>query len=183
MLLTTDRLVLREFEENDWPAVLEYQSDPQYLRYYAWTGRTAEDVRAFVRHFIDWQGEQPRRNFQFAVVLKGEGRLIGNCGIRTNPDRREADIGYELAHPHWGRGYATEAARAVLAFGFEELRLHRIWASCVLENAGSARVLEKLGMRREGHLREHEWMRGRWWDTLLYAILDREWQHQGMLRR
>ena len=176
-------MVLRELQENAWPAVLAYESELPSLRDSAWTGRTAEDVRAFVRHFIDWQGEQPRRNFQFAVVLKGEGRLIGNCGIRTNPDRRDADIGYELAHPHWGRGYATEAARAVLAFGFEELRLHRIWASCVLENAGSGRVLEKLGMRREGHLREHEWMRGRWWDTLLYAILDREWQHQGMLRR
>ncbi len=176
MQLTTERLVLREFAEDDWPAVLTYQSDPRYLRYYAWTGRTEEEVRAFVRMFISHQEEQPRRKFQLAVTLRGDGRLIGNCGVRTDPGRREGDIGYELDPRHWGRGYATEAARAILAFGFAELRLHRVWASCVAENAGSARVLEKLGMRREGHFREHEWMQGRWWDTFLYAILDHEWR-------
>lgn len=176
MELTTGRLILREFEEDDWPAVLAYQSDPRYLRYYEGTGRTEEEVRAFVRMFIEQQAERPRRRFQLAVALREGGRPIGNCGIRTDPERREGDIGYELDARHWGRGYATEAARAILAFGFGELGLHRVWAACVLENTGSARVLEKLGMRREGHFREHEWMQGRWWDTLIYAILDREWR-------
>lgn len=176
MILTTDRLLLREFEERDWPAVLAYQSDPRYLRYYAWTHRTAEEVRAFVQMFVDQQAEQPRLKFQLAVVLRTEDRLIGNCGIRVNnPDVREANIGYELAPQYWGCGYATEAARAILAFGFEELQLHRIWSWCIAENVASARVLEKLGMRCEGHLREHEWMKGRWFDTLLYALLDHDW--------
>ncbi|MCZ7570404.1 MAG: GNAT family N-acetyltransferase [Ardenticatenaceae bacterium] len=179
MIRRTDRLLLREFVESDWPAVLEYQSDPRYLRYYPWTERTPEDVRAFIRMFIDWQREEPRRKYQFAVLLPAENRLIGNCGLRKKTaDAWEAEIGYEFAPAWWGQGFATEAAGGLLAFGFEELRLHRIWAYCVAENVASARVLEKIGMRREGRLHENEWMKGRWWDTLLYGILEHEWRAQ-----
>ena len=134
-------------------------------------------MRAFVRMFIARRDEEPRTKFQLAITLASNGQLIGNCGIRKEtPDTQEADIGYELDPHYWGRGYATEAAHAILAFGFRELALHRIWAWCIAENAASAHVLEKLGMRQEGHLRQNEWMQGRWWDTLLYAILEHEWQ-------
>ena len=85
-------------------------------------------------------------------------------------------MGYEIAPEHWGQGYATEAARAILAFGLRELRLHRVWASCVADNLGSARVLTRLGMRLEGRLREAEFYKGRYWDTLIFAILKDEWQ-------
>jgi RimJ/RimL family protein N-acetyltransferase len=146
--LRTARLVLRDFQADDWPAVLAYQSDPRYLRFYEWTGRAAPAVRQFVAGFVSQQHERPRTRFQLAIALGDQ--LIGNCGVRVNdPARREGNIGYELDPRHWGRGYATEAASAVLAFGFEELGLHRVWAECVAENAASARVLEKLGMRRE----------------------------------
>ena len=87
-------------------------------------------------------------------------------------DALEADIGYELAPDQWGRGYATEAARAIVAFGFTELRLHRISAWCIAENTASAHVLEKIGMWLEGRLRENEYFKDRWWDTLLYAMLE-----------
>jgi ribosomal-protein-alanine N-acetyltransferase len=175
MQLTTERLLLREFRESDWPAVLDYQSDPLYLRYYAWDARTPEDVRAFVGRFVEQQQEQPRRKFQLAIELRAEGRLIGNCGLRLEAaGARVGELGYELAPTHWGYGYATEAARAMVAFGFEELKLHRISSYCIAENVASAHVLEKLGMRREGRLHENEWMKERWWDTLLYGILDRE---------
>ncbi len=171
--------MLREFSESDWPAVLAYQRDPLYLRYYAWTDRTSEDVHEFVQMFLTQQQATPRLKFQLAIVLKATGHLIGNCGIRMkSADAHEADIGYELAPQHWGQGYATEAAQAMLRFGFTHLRLHRIWSWCIADNAGSARVLEKLGMRREGWLRENEYFKGRWWDTLLFAMLDDEWQAQ-----
>ena len=177
MILTTERLVLREFLESDWQAVLAYQSNPLYLRYYAWTERTPEEVRQFVQMFLDQQQQDPRLKFQLAVVLKSTGQLIGSCGIRMRlPDAYEADIGYELNPQHWGQGYATEAARAIVQFGFTELGFHRIWSWCIADNVGSARVLEKLGMQLEGRLRENEYFKGRWWDTLLYAILDREWK-------
>jgi RimJ/RimL family protein N-acetyltransferase len=174
--LVTHRLILREFVESDWRDVLRYQSDPRYLRYYDWTGRTEDDVTAFVRMFLEQQREEPRRKFQLALVLREGGRLIGNCGIRVNaPELREANIGYEVDPEHWGHGYATEAAREILRFGFQDLAMHRIWSWCVADNRASARVLEKLGMRREGHLREKEYYKGRWWDHLLYALLDHEW--------
>ncbi len=176
MILTTERLLLREFEDNDWRAVLQYQSNPEYLRYYHWSRRTEQDVRAFVRMFINWSEEQPRKKFQLAIILKEENRLIGNCGIRKQTDLAQiAEIGYELDPHYWGHGYATEAAYELVKFGFGQLALHRIWAYCIAENIASARVMERLGMTFEGRLRESEWMKGRWWDTRLYSILDREW--------
>ena len=182
MILTTKRLALREFEEEDWPGVLAYQSDPRYLRYYDWMHRTEQDVRAFVRMFIAWREGQPRTKFQLAITLAPGGQLIGNCGIRMKtPRAREADLGYELDPRYWGCGYATEARSALLAFGFQELGLHRIWAQCIAENVASAHVLEKIGMRQEGHLRQNEWMQGRWWDTLLYAILETEYYNPSFM--
>lgn len=179
MRLETERLVLREFEEGDWADVLAYQSDPRYLEYYPWTERSPEDAQAFVRTFVLQQHERPRTKFQLAVALKSDGQLIGNCGIRKGaPDAREADIGFELSPHHWGEGYATEAVRAIVHLGFTELGLHRIWSWCIADNAGSARVLERLGMRLEGRLKEKEHFKDRWWDTLLFAILESEWRAQ-----
>ena len=177
MQLTTNRLILREFEESDWQTVLNYQQDPLYLRYNPWTYRTPEDVRSFVNRFILWSKEQPRRRFQFAITLRQNGQLIGNGGIRMKfANAWEADLGYELDSRYWSNGYATETATMLLALGFHDLHLHRIWAHCILENTASAHVLEKIGMRLEGHLRENEWMKNRWWDTLQFAILDHEWR-------
>jgi [ribosomal protein S5]-alanine N-acetyltransferase len=177
MQLDTPRLIMRDFAPDDWPAVLAYQQHPLYLRYNDWTERTPAAVRQFVQMFIDQQQHDPRLKFQLALVLKDTGDLIGNCGIRRRaPDAHEADIGYELAPEHWGRGYATEAVRAILRFGFVELKLHRISADLVADNAASARVLEKNGLQLEGRLRDKKFFKGRWWDTLLYAILEPEWQ-------
>jgi ribosomal-protein-alanine N-acetyltransferase len=174
--IVTARLRLREFVPADWPAVLAYQSDPRYLRYYDWSERTEEAVRAFVARFISWQAQEPRLKFQLAITLPAEGRLIGNCGLRLeSAGETEADLGYELAPGDWGQGYASEAAAAMLRVGFAELGLHRIWGACVAENTVSARVMEKLGMRHEGRLRQNRWMKGLWWDTLLYGILRPEW--------
>ena len=177
MRIATTRLVLREFETNDWPAVLAYQHDPRYLQFYPWTDRTEAEVRDFVQMFLDQQAERPRRKFQLAITLPHDGRVVGNCGIRhKNENDWEADIGYELAPEYWGRGYATEAAIAIVNFGFRELRLHRISSWCIANNAASARVLERVGLRLEGRLRENEYFKGRWWDTLLYGLLESEWR-------
>jgi len=169
MTITTQRLVLREFQEADWRALLEYQRDPRYLRYYHWNDRTPPDVRAFVHDFVVQQRERPRLKYQLAATLKSDARLIGNCGIRMRSrEAHEADIGYELSPEHWGHGYATEAAAAVMDLGFRTLSLHRIWARCIAENTGSIRVLERLGMRLEGRLRENEYSRadgGTRWST------------------
>ena len=111
------------------------------------------------------------------MIIKEEDRLIGNCGIRKKTSNLwEADIGYEIATSFCGKGLATEAALALLKFGFDELGLHRISANCIADNLASARVLAKIGMQCEGRLRQNEWMKGRWWDTLVYGILADEWE-------
>ena len=177
MQMETQRLHLREFVADDWSLVMAYQSDPRYLRYYEQTGQTEQGARDFVGMFLANQQAQPRIKFQLAVTLKESGLLIGNCGVRMKQaGAREADIGYELAPEHWGKGYASEAAQAMVAFGFSQLGVHRIWSWCIADNVGSARVLEKLGMRQEGRLVENEFFKGRWWDTRLYAILEPEWR-------
>jgi RimJ/RimL family protein N-acetyltransferase len=185
MLLNTDRLTLRDFTDDDWPEVLAYQSEPLYLRYNPWTTRRPDEVRQFVHRFVTQQHEDPRTKFQLAVVLKTTNQLIGNCGIRLEftpmfdaAELHAANIGYELAPQHWGKGYATEAARAIVEFGFTQLRVHRISAWCIADNTGSAHVLEKLGMQLEGRMREKEYFKGRWWDTLGFAILEDEWRAQ-----
>ena len=175
----TERLYLREFVIADWTAVFRYQSKPDYLRYYAWTERREEDVQQFVQMFVNYQKARPRYQYQFAVTLPETGQLIGNCGVRKElPEARVADIGYEIDPAYWGYGYATEAATAVAEFGFTQLRLHRIWANAIAENSASQRVLEKLGMKYEGKLRENQWLKNRWWDTLLYGLLESEWRQK-----
>lgn len=180
MELRTERLILRDFVFADWRAVLAYQSHPDYLHNYAWETRTAEDAQAFVQRFLAQQQAQPRICFQLAITDKVTGTLMGNCGLRLEmAEDQMADIGYELDPAYWGQGYATEAATALVQFGFTQLHLHRIWATCYEENEASARVLTKLGMQREGRLREVEYFKGRWHNTLLFAILADAWQKKG----
>lgn len=175
--LETERLLLREFEESDWEAVHEYGSDPEVVKYLSWGPNTEQETRDFVARQIGSQREEPRKRYGFAVVLKAQNQLIGSVELTVlSPGNREGWIGYCFTRRFWGKGYATEAARTIIAFGFKELGLHRIFATCDVENVASARVLEKIGMRRESHLREHKWARGRWRDSFLYAILDHEWR-------
>ena len=90
----------------------------------------------------------------------------------------EAELGYELDRHYWRRGFATEAAGAMLRFAFTELALHRVWASCIADNVGSSGVMERIGMSYEGRLRENDWIKGRWYDSLIYSILEHEWRAQ-----
>jgi RimJ/RimL family protein N-acetyltransferase len=179
MLLTTDRLLLREFLTQDWHAVLTYQADPRFLRSAPWTHRLQEDVERLVQDFIRWQHEQPRCKYQLAIVLPTTHLLIGTCGIRmATADAQEAELGYELHPDYWGQGYVTEAAWRMLAFGFHTLTLQRVWAQCLAENRASVRVLERLGMRQERCQRRQTWMQNHWWDMVVYTIDRAEWQAQ-----
>ncbi len=127
MEILTPRLKLREFLDSDWVAVHAYQNDPRYLKFYTWEARSPQEVQQFVSRFIGWQAEMPRLMFpaRHHAGLK-MACLIGNCGIRKiQLQEDEAEIGFELAPEHWGKGYATEAARAMLNYGFTALDLKR----------------------------------------------------------
>jgi len=172
----TARLTLREFVDDDFAAFHAVESDPEVARYQTFPPRTVADCRAYLAGARDDAASSPRRTYDLAIVLAEEDRLIGRCGLgRTDEEPDEALLWYTLLRTEWGRGYATEAARGMLDFGFRDLRLHRIWADCDPANAASFRVLEKIGLRREGHLLENAWIKGAWVDSLVYAILDREW--------
>jgi ribosomal-protein-alanine N-acetyltransferase len=174
--IQTERLTLREFREEDWKSAHDYASDPQVVRYMEWGPNTEEESKNFIQRALANQNEQPRKNFTLAIILKATNKLIGGCGIYvSNPANQEGYIGYVLNRKFWRQGYATEAAQALLKFGFNQLKLHRIFATCDPENIASAHVMEKIGMQQEGHIREHKWAKGKWRDSLLYAILDHEW--------
>lgn len=172
-MLKTERLLFRDFLDTDWAMVHEYASDHEVVRYQDWGPNTEDETKDFIRRAMAYGQETPRRNYDLGVVLNQGDLLIGGCGIYvSNPNNREGYVGYCFNRRYWGQGYATEAARALLEFGFVHLKLHRIFATCDPANAASARVLEKVGMLLEGRLREHKWARGRWRDSLLYSILE-----------
>jgi RimJ/RimL family protein N-acetyltransferase len=175
--LETDHLLLRPHRESDWQAMHAIDADPEVQRFLGERTITEQQTRDFVRRTRVWAQERPRTRYDFAIVLKAAERLIGGCFLLDiEPHLRQAEMGYQLARDVWGQGYATEAARALLDFALSEAGLHRVWARCDTDNVASWRVMEKLGMRREGHLRECDWREGAWRDCFLYAVLEREWR-------
>lgn len=142
-----------------------------------WGPNTEKETKEFIQRAMSTRNEKPRRMYTLAIVVEKEDRLIGSCGINvSNPENREGWLGYCLDRNFWGKGYGTEVARGLMDFGFTELALHRIFATCDPGNTASAHVLEKSGMKREGCLREHKWSKGKWRDSYLYAILEHEWK-------
>jgi ribosomal-protein-alanine N-acetyltransferase len=178
ILIRTPRLILREYAETDFKGVHAFSQDPETVRFMTWGPNTPEDTRAFIQLAISQQAVEPRRNYHFVVALQQNDQIIGGCGIHIRrPDHQGAEIGYCYNRRFWGQGYATEATAALLRFGFMNLGLHRIIATCDPRNRGSERVMQKNGMRKEAHFIQELWnaRRGEWRDSLLYAILENEW--------
>jgi RimJ/RimL family protein N-acetyltransferase len=175
--LTTERLVLREFTDRDEAAVHAYAGDPEVTRYTPWGPNTPEETREFLRRAAVDQTAVPRMDFGLAITLAdGPDEALGAVGLHIRDEAREtAEIGYCLRRDMWGRGLVAEAAQAVVDAGFRQLRLHRIWASCDARNAGSWRVMERIGLRREARLIQDRRIKGEWRDTLIYAILAEAW--------
>jgi len=180
--IVTHRLVLREIEESDLVALHNYWSDSEVARYMPRGPLTEDGVKSLVQTAITGRRSQPRRYFRLAMVLKEGERIIGDCVCRvSDPENREdfsriigqAYIGFFFSREVWGHGYATEVAGS-LAFGFEHLGLAKIWAWCDTENEASVRVLEKVGVRREAHVRKSLMVQGEWRDCFVYCLLSDE---------
>ena len=173
--LFTERLVLRRFTHDDVADLLACLSERSFAR----ATPEIEATEAGVRAYIDAQnGLEPfaqDKCFDLAVQRKADGRAMGLLTL-VRKAHGQGEIGYALVLAHRGRGYATEAARGLLAYVFAELGLHRVQATTRPENRGSWRVMERLGMRREGHLREASFHEGVWTDVLIYGILVGEFQ-------
>jgi len=177
--IVTTRLILREYTLKDFEGVHEYSRDHETVRFMTWGPNTPEDTRNFIQLAITQQSVEPRVNYHFVVTLRETHEIIGGCGIHIKrPEHRSAEIGYCFNSTYWGQGYATETMGALLKFGFKELNLHRIIATCDPANIGSERVMQKNGLHKEAHFIEELWTarNHEWRDSVLYAILDREWQ-------
>ena len=176
--LETERLLLRPFEERDLEALHAIHSDESVVRWLYNDVRTPEESRELLAHKI--AGAALRGEGEWlsaAVALRQSGELVGDVSLLWASEvHRQGELGFVFHPSHQGNGYATEASRPMLAFAFEELGLHRVVGRLEPRNAGSARVLEKLGMRREAHLVENEWVKGEWQSELVYALLAREWR-------
>lgn len=175
--IVTERLLLRPFRRGDVDAVFSYRSRQDVAQYLFDPPMNHDECAEAVRLRIGQTGFSTEGDkIVLAVERRDDNRLIGEVSLiwRSIPDQ-QGEVGY-IFHPDaQGHGYASESARTLLAFGFEVMGLHRIYARCDARNTASARVMHRLGMRQEAHFREHAQFKGRWDEELVWAILEQEW--------
>jgi RimJ/RimL family protein N-acetyltransferase len=168
-ILQTKRLILRPFAESDFTAVHSYADRVENLTYMTWGPNSEDETRAYIKRVM-------HLDFYFAVTLRESGQLIGACEI--HPDC--GVLGWILHRDYWNQGYGTETAGELLRFGFDDLGLHRIMAHCDAENTGSYKIMEKIGMRREGCFHDtrpaNKLSDRKYGDEYQYAILRDEWE-------
>jgi RimJ/RimL family protein N-acetyltransferase len=168
ILLTTPRLIIREFTAADLDGFHSLASDPDVVRYLAFGPTSLGESEALLQTSLDSQAIDPRASYALAVEDRAGGALVGSCGLEIDPEMTDsAEIYYVFRHTSWGMGYATESVGAVIAHAMHTLGLRRVWAHASLDNPASIRVMEKLGMAFEGKVGgEHHWR-----DDVSYVIL------------
>lgn len=171
MIFETARLIARRFGPRDLDPFVAMRNDPAVARYQSWESYTEAEGRQFladIAHLIPGEAGW----FQFALELRKTGEFVGDCGLNILAhEPRLAQIGYTIAKPHWNKGLATEAVRALADYAFSAFSLHRITASADPRNVASCRVLEKAGFVKEAHFHQSEWFKGEWADDAVYAKL------------
>jgi RimJ/RimL family protein N-acetyltransferase len=173
--LRTPRLSLRPWREHEVDRYHQLRGDPEVVRYLydePLTRQQAADKLAGLRSQITAAGMW----INLAVEVVDSGVVVGDVGLGwTSSSHRQAEIGYTFDARHRGHGYATEAAAAMVDLAFTGLGAHRVAGRLDARNRASARLLERLGMRRQAHLIENEFVKGEWVDEMIYAVLAREW--------
>lgn len=176
--LQSERLRLREFGPLDLAAMHAWTSRPDVCRFQAWGPNTLEETRAFLQTVLAAAAAQPRSDFTLAATLPGSDIPIGSGSLYVRNRRfRTGEIAYVVHPDHWGLGLGTEIARLLVSLGFGRFGLHRIYATCDPRNLASGRVLQKVGMTREGRLRHTALIRDGWRDSDVYGILEHEWRN------
>lgn len=169
-VLETERLLLRSPELGDATDTFEFISDPEVTKYTFWH---AHHSIADSEELLSWLTTE---NFaSWSIVHKVDGKVIGMCFLHSfNFHHRRAEMAFNLSRSYWSQGYATEAVFEMIRFAFGRWGLNRMEGTCMLDNIASARVMEKLGMKFEGILRQHSYAKNRFHDLKLYSILRRE---------
>jgi RimJ/RimL family protein N-acetyltransferase len=176
--METARLTLRPFSADDLEDLHAYQSRPEVARYLRWEARDrAQSRRALEEQCEETTLDAEGRWLTFAVVWREVHRVVGEIGLKwLSREHRQGEMGFVFNPDYHGRGLATEAAEAMLALGFGSLGCHRIIGSCDVRNHASARLMERLGMRKEAHFIHSEFIKGEWADEFIFAILNQEWR-------
>ena len=173
--IVTERLVLRRYTHDDIPDVLGFASQPSVAKVTSERiGATKEGVREYIDLQNSYRHFEKDKVFELAVERKEDGKVIGLLGMICQ-DHRQGEMGWGLGVEYRGQGYATEAARALMGYGFNALGLHRIYADTSSDNVASWRIMERLGMRREAVLRDAVYKEGQWLDQYIYGMLADEW--------
>ena len=174
--VVTERLIVRRVRETDLGDFLAYQTHPDVLRHMPVAPMTEDRARRLLERQSGTEIGDEGGYVLLAVEHPGEARMIGEVGLYLSPEAQgKGDAGWIIHPDYQGRGYATEAAQVLLSYGFLGRGLRRITAGCDTGNPASFRLMERLGMRREGHLRQSQWIGGAWHDEYLYALLRDEW--------
>ena len=168
------RLRLREFVTTDASALHRVYGDPVATRYLSFEPRSTDEVELIVRRIVVDARAVPRREYAMAVVATDDGSLIGMARLDVG-DHRSGQIGFALRPDRWHQGLGTEAVQALLELAFGRLGLHRVWGARSPTNEASARLMNRMGMREEGRIRDHVFVRGAWRDSVVHSILEDEW--------
>lgn len=176
--IRTDRLLLRPFREDDLADLLAYQSRPEVARYLYWEPWDETAARAALERRVR-QGtiDGPGQGTSLAVERRDTGTVIGDVLLQwLDGEHRQGETGFVFHPDHQGHGFAREATEEALRLGFDGLGLHRIVGRCDARNTASAALMARLGLRREGHFVQNEYVKGEWTDELVYAVLADEWR-------
>lgn len=173
VVLRTERLLLRPLKRSDIPALVPLigAREVAFQTLRVPHPYSEADALAMLR-----KRSRDKASAHFGIFLRDTARLCGGIGLMVDPDHDRAEIGYWVGVPFWGKGIASEAARELMRYGFEELKLHRIYAICYAGNEASLRILAKLGMKHEGRSRQHIKKWGEYRDSENYGILADEWR-------
>lgn len=173
--INTERLQMRGISSGDAEALYKYRSDAETNQYQGWIPKTIDDAHQFlskvapeVNVYDTW--------FQFAIISKANGELIGDIGIHFfDVDRYQVEIGCTLSKDYHGKGFANEALKAMINYLFNDLNKQRITCSIDPLNQASIKMVERLGFRKEAHFKQSILIDGEWYDDVVYAILKDEW--------
>lgn len=172
----TERLIIRHMSESDVEDFLAYQTHPEVTRYQPYEPATRESALRFLAKQAVAEPSDAGAYLAFAVHHKRDNKMIGEVGIEVFPRAQSrGGIGWSFHPDYHGQGYASEAARVLLAYSFSFLDLHRLTTFCDTRNVASYQLMERLGMRREGHSLQSMLLRGVWQDIYHYALLREEW--------
>jgi len=174
-ILETDRIILRPYQASDWERVHLYGSLPDFAQYDSWGPNSEEDTKNFIQDAINKKLKIPQFEFEYAVIEKKSNLLIGGCGIRRDGmNSSVANLGYAINPDFQGKGYATECTNLLLKFGFNELKLLVIYATCDTANVASFKVMEKCQMKKVGFYKDKRKFKNKISDEFRYEITNHE---------